>query len=187
MLKDIMVTDLALMTTNYTIWPLLKAEFLMLVRKGKNWLWLFNIAGMGLLVVLPLDIAHQMVLPVLWFFQVHRFSDITTKETTNRMHYFAFSSYLPLQRLLPSQLVSAFILMLGLAMPLVIRYMLFMNVQAIMSILFGGLFIILLAAVLGLVTKGKKLFEILFFLLTYANLNKIPVLDYRGQEINTYL
>lgn len=179
-LKDIMVSDLALMTTNYTIWPLLKAEFLMLVRKGKNWLWLFNIAGMVLLAVLPLDIAHQLVLPVLWFFQVHRFSDITTKETTNRMHYYAFSSYLPLQRLLMSQLFSAFILMLGLAMPLVIRYMLLMNVQVIMSILFGGLFIVLLAAVLGLVTKGKKLFEILFFLLTYANLNKIPVLDYFG-------
>lgn len=45
---------------------------------------------------------------------------------------------------------------------------------------FRRIFIVFIAAILGLLTKGKKLFEILFFLLTYANLNKVPFLDYFG-------
>jgi hypothetical protein len=70
--------------------------------------------------------------------------------------------------------------MLGLAIPLLFRYLIVMNIQAILSIVLGGFFVVLLAAVLGLLTKSKKLFEILFFLLTYANLNKVPLLDYFG-------
>tara|TARA_R110002051_G_scaffold324635_1_gene422854 strand:+ start:47081 stop:48631 length:1551 start_codon:yes stop_codon:yes gene_type:complete len=178
--QDLNLSDLAIMRKNYSIIPLFKAEFLMLVRKGKPWLWIFNLMGVVLLATLSIDVAHQIVLPVLWFLQVHRFSDITTKETTNQMHYYAFSSYLPLRRLLTAQLSSAFVLILGLALPLFIRYLLVMNAQALLSIILGGFFIVLLAAVLGLLTKGKKLFEILFFLLTYANLNKVPLLDYFG-------
>lgn len=178
--QDISISTLAIMSKNYSISPLFKAEFLMLIRKGKPWLWLFNILGIVLLAVLSIDVAHQIVLPVLWFLQVHRFSDITTKETTNRMHYYAFSSYLPLRRLLTSQLSSAIVLLLGLALPLLIRYVVFMNVQALLSIVLGGFFIVFLAAILGLLTKGKKLFEVLFFLLTYANLNKVALLDYFG-------
>jgi hypothetical protein len=178
--QDISIGNLAIMSKNYSISPLFKVEFLMLIRKGKPWLWLFNILGVVLLTILSIDVAHQIVLPVLWFLQVHRFSDITTKETTNRMQYFAFSSYLPLRRLLMSQLSSAVVLLLGLALPLLIRYIILMNVQALLSIVVGGVFIVFLAAILGLLTKGKKIFEILFFLLTYANLNKIPLLDYFG-------
>jgi hypothetical protein len=38
----------------------------------------------------------------------------------------------------------------------------------------------LLAVVLGILTGGKKLFEVFFFLLTYSVVNKIPVTDYLG-------
>ncbi|MFD0796882.1 hypothetical protein ACFQZJ_05385 [Maribacter chungangensis] len=183
--QDISIGDLAIMSKNYSILPLFKTEFLMLMRKGKFWLWLFNIVGMVLLIVLSVDVAHQIVLPVLWFLQVHRFSDITTKETTNGMHYYAFSSYMPLRRLLMAQLSSAVVLMLCLALPLLIRYAVFMNVQALMNVVLGGFFIVLLAAISGLLSKGKKLFEILFFLLTYANLNKVPLLDYFGGYLQT--
>ncbi|MFD0798422.1 hypothetical protein ACFQZJ_13195 [Maribacter chungangensis] len=178
--QDLSIGNLAIISKNYSVWPLFKVEFLMLIRKGKSWLWIFNILGIILLAVLSTDVAHQIVLPVLWFLQVHRFSDITTKETTNRMHYYAFSSYLPIRRLLTSQLSSAVILMLGLTLPLLIRYVIFMNVPSLLSIVLGGVFIVFFAAILGLLTKGKKLFEILFFLLTYANLNKVPLLDYFG-------
>ncbi|MFK7813363.1 MAG: hypothetical protein AB8B59_12795 [Maribacter sp.] len=182
--QDLSIGNLAIMRENYSILPLFKAEFLMLLRKGESWLWLFNILGIALLTVLSINLAHQIVLPVLWFLQVHRFSDVTTKETANRMHYYAFSSYLPLRRLLTSQLSSAIVLMLGLALPLLMRYLFVMNVHAMLSIILGGFFIVLLAAISGLLTKGKKLFEILFFLLTYANLNKVPLLDYFGGMVH---
>jgi len=183
--NDINISGLAIMSKNYSILPLFKAEFLMLIRKGKSWLWIFNSLGVVLLTVLSIDMAHQIVLPVLWFLQVHRFSDITTKETTNRMHYYAFSSYLPLRRLLTSQLSSAVVLLLGLALPLLIRYVILLDVQALLSIVLGSFFIVLLAAISGLLTKGNKFFEIVYFFLTYANLNKFPLLDYFGGIVKT--
>jgi hypothetical protein len=38
----------------------------------------------------------------------------------------------------------------------------------------------MLAALLGILSKGKKLFEVLFFMITYANINGIPFADYFG-------
>jgi len=40
--------------------------------------------------------------------------------------------------------------------------------------------IVLIATASGIVTGSKKLFEVFFFLLTYAALNKLPVTDYLG-------
>ena len=121
-----------------------------------------------------------MVLPVLWFLQVHRLSDLTSKEITNHIHYFSFSSYKPLSRLLVSQLLSAIALMLLLALPLIIRLGITTNFEGVISIILGVVFIVSLTAFLGILTNRKKLFEILFFMITYANLNRIPFTDYFG-------
>ncbi|WP_350284357.1 hypothetical protein [uncultured Croceitalea sp.] len=179
-IKDMEISTLVSATKNYSVLPLIKTEFLLMARQGKKWLWGFNILGMSLLGTLSTEIAHQIILPILWFIQVHRFSGITTRELANRMHYFTFSSYRPLQRLMTSQLVAGLILLVGLAMPLVVRYIILGNFHAAIGVVSGALFILLLAAFLGLLTQGKKLFEVLFFLLTYANINTIPFLDYFG-------
>lgn len=178
--KEISVVNLPKATIKFGVLTLLKTECLLLFRKGKKWLWLFNIIGMILLIALPLKIAHQMVLPILWFFQVSRLSDLTIKETINNVHYFTFTSYKPLSRLLFSQLLAGIVLILGLALPLLIRLITIEDFFAASSVLFGAVFIVLLGSVLGILTKGKKLFEVLFFMITYANINSIPILDYFG-------
>ncbi len=178
--KEIHISGLSKLTTNFSILPLLKTELLLLIRKEKKWLWFVNGIGMLLLALLPLEIAHQFVLPILWFLQVSRISGLTTKEFTNKVHYFAFASYKPLQRLLISQLSASSILLLFLAIPLLARLILTSNFLALSSIILGGIFIVFLAAVFGIVTKGKKLFEVVFFMITYTNINKIPFTDYFG-------
>jgi hypothetical protein len=180
LLKEINLSALPIPQINYGIFPLLKTEFLLLFRKEKKWLWLLNIIGMLLLATLPLKIAHQMVLPILWFLQVSRLSDLTTKETTNNVHYFAFTSYKPISRLLIAQLMSAIILMLLLALPLLVRFGFTFNFLAVSTIILGSVFIVVFAAMLGIVSKGKKLFEVLFFMITYANINGVPFADYFG-------
>lgn len=179
-LKELNLSKLVETTTNYNIFPLLKTEFLLLIRKGKKWHLLINLIGMALLVILPIKIAHQMVLPILWFLQVGRLSDITIKEEIHNVHYFAFTSYKPLQRLLVSQLVAGIILMLLLALPLIIRQSLLIDISSAIAIVLGSLLIIALAAFLGIISKGKKLFEVLFFIITYINVNGIIYLDYFG-------
>jgi hypothetical protein len=179
-LQDIRLSALPPVVTSYRIAPFIKTELLMLSRKGPKWLWLINIGGMVALIVAPLTIAHQMILPVLWFLQVARWSDLVTKEKTNRIHYFTFASYKPLTRLLPAQILAGIILAIGLALPLLIRLLITHQLAAVLSIILGGILMVLGAVVLGILSGGKKLFEILFFLLTYANLNKAPIADYFG-------
>lgn len=151
-----------------------------MIRKGKKWLWLFNLIGMLLLALLPLSFAHQIVLPILWCFQVHRISDVSTKEQFNQIHYFTITAYKPFKRVMLTQLISAILLMLLLALPLIVRLALSLQLQEISAVILGVIFIVIVSALLGIISKGKKLFEILFFLVTYANINRIPTLDYFG-------
>lgn len=179
-LNDLSLSKLPKIETNYSIFPLLKTEFLLLIRKGKKWLWIVNLIGMILLALLPLDVAHQMVLPILWFLQAHRISGIITKEKVNNIHYFALSSFRPMRRLLLSQILSGFLLLIVLALPLLIKLIVLQSFTEALAIIFGASFIIFLATSTGIISKGKKLFEVLFFFVTYANINGIPFLDYYG-------
>ena len=179
-IQEIALSNLPKPQINYGIFPLIKTELLLLFRQGKKWLWLMNALGIVFLTLLPIHTVYQFILPILWFFQVSRLSELTTKETTNHVHYFACSSYKPLSRLLTSQLLAGIILMVFLATPLILRLGLMVNYLGVLSVIFGGVFIVLFAAALGILTKGKKLFEVLFFMLTYANINGIQFLDYFG-------
>ena len=178
--KSISISSLPSPHINFSIFPLIKAECLLLFRKGKRWLWIVNIIGVVLLAVLPIKIAHQIVLPILWFLQVGRLSSLTTKESIHNVHYFTFTSYKPLRRLLISQLFAGYLLMLVLTLPLLIRLTISSQYTSVFAVVLGALLIVLLAATLGILTKAKKLFEVLFFMVTYVNINGISFVDYFG-------
>jgi hypothetical protein len=169
-----------LLVTDYSIFPFIKTELLLLVRKGSKWMWVI-IAGASLsMLFAPVAISHLYILPVLWFLQVTRLSELATKEETYRLHYFTYASYKPLQRMLPAQILAGVILGIVLAFPLILRYVIAGNGYAIFNIISGAVCIVLLAVCIGIISKGKKLFEIIFFLLTYALTQAIPVVDYLG-------
>ncbi|WP_184549993.1 hypothetical protein [Mucilaginibacter sp. FT3.2] len=168
------------LVTNYGIFPFIKTELLLLIRKGSKWFWLVIVGISASMLFAPMAISHLYILPVLWFLQVTRWSELATKEETNRLHYFTYASYKPLQRMLPAQILAGVILAIVLALPLIVRYVIALNGYAIFNIVNGAICIVLLAVCLGIVSKGKKLFEILFFLLTYALTQSIPVADYLG-------
>lgn len=168
------------LVTDYSIFPFVKTELLLLIRKGNKWFWLVN---MGLWIGMcfaPLTIAHAYLLPVLWFLQVTRWSDLTTKEKTNRVHYFTFAAYRPLFRILPAQILSGVLLAIVLALPVILRYAIAGDVYSIVNIINGAILIISLAVCTGIITGGKKLYEIIFFMLSYAVVNKLTFIDYLG-------
>lgn len=170
--------------TDYGIFPFIKTELLLLVRKGSKWFWLV-IAGLSLsMLFVPLYISHLYILPVLWFLQVTRWSELVTKEETNRLHYFTYASYKPLLRMLPAQILAGILLAVILALPLILHYIIVFDGYAIFNIINGAVFIVLSAVCLGIVSRGKKLFEILFFLLTYVLTQKAPFADYLGATIH---
>jgi hypothetical protein len=179
-LKEIRLNALPRIKPAFGIIPLIKTELLMLYRKGPKWMWLLNIGGIIALALAPLPTAHVVILPVLWFLQVARWSDLATKEKTYRIHYFTYASYKPLTRLFTAQLLAGIVISIALSLPLLVRYAISAEILTLISILLGSIFIVLFAVFTGMVSGGKKLFEILFFFVTYCNLNKVPPLDYFG-------
>jgi len=177
--------------TDYGILPFIKTELLLLIRKGAKWFWLVTAGVWVAMLFTPLEIAHTYLLPIIWFLQVTRLSELVTKERTNRLHYFTYSSYKPLLRMLPAQILAGVLLAVALALPLIGRYLIGVNFYAVLNILCGAIFIVVLAVCLGIVSGGKKLFEVIFFMLTYAVIQKIPAIDYLGatphQDHNGYM
>ncbi|WP_394748944.1 ABC transporter permease [Spongiimicrobium salis] len=178
--NELTLSQLPIPQIHYGIYPVLKTELVLLYRKGKKGLWLLNALGMFLLITLPLEAAHQIVLPLLWFLQVGRISDISTKERTHGLHYFTLSAYKPIIRILFSQIAAAVLLLWVLASPLWVRLMISTDFNGMLAISLGAVLVVLLSVVLGILFKGKKLFEVLFFMITYANINRIPLVDYFG-------
>ncbi|MFK7952869.1 MAG: hypothetical protein AB8B73_08475 [Ekhidna sp.] len=163
-----------------SIFPVFKMELLMMLRKGPKWLWLLNIGGMIALMFMPIEPAHKMALPILWFLQIQRLADLVTKEKSHHMHYFIFSSFKPVQRVLSAQWLAAVTLTMGLALPLILRYVFLGDLIALASIIIGAMFIIALSSFIGISTGGKRLFEVLFFFIAYMNVNGLPFTDYFG-------
>lgn len=170
---------------SFGIFSLIKIELALLSRKNNKALTIATVIGMASMFFLDIHIAHTYVLPLLWFLQVMVWSDIETKDETNRTFFFTTSSYKPLYRLFISRIIAGFFWALLIASPLLVRLLFKIDFIAIINILLGGIFIVLLAVFLGLVTKSKKLFEIVFFFIIYCNLNQIAEIDYFGALHNS--
>jgi len=179
-LKEIQLSELPKIKPHFALFPIIKTEFLMLIRKGPKWFWLINFGGMIALFLFPLKEAYQIGLPVLWFLQINRWADLSTKEKFFGTSNFIYSSFNPIKRLLTSQILAGFLLGIFLALPIVIRHLIEGNSIAVLAIIIGSLFLVSFASFTGIVSGGKRLFEILFFALTYAIVNGVSYVDYFG-------
>ena len=160
-------------------------EIKLLFRKSKKWVLLLILCGMIATVLVPVSITHNYILPLLWFLQVTLWSDLVTKDTENRTHYFTASSYKPLQRIFVSRIIAGIFTALFVAIPLLIKLLFSLEFLAFIHVILGAVFIVLLAIFLGVLTKSKKLFEILFFFIAYSNINLVEITDYYGAIHNT--
>ncbi len=179
-LKDISLSSLPKASPSFGIWPFIKTELLMLVRKGPKWFWLINLGVFISLFFIPIATAHQIGLPILWFLQINRWGDIATKEKFYRTHYFTYAAYKPLQRLLTAQVLAGVLLAVLLAVPIIFRQLIQGNFLTVFSIVTGSFFVISLSVFTGVLSGGKRLFEIVFFMLTYAIVSGGSILDYFG-------
>ncbi|MGY0408461.1 MAG: hypothetical protein ACWIPJ_08930, partial [Polaribacter sp.] len=167
--------------------PLICIELVMMFRKNPNWAWLLTIIGMSSMFFLPISVSHNYILPLTWFLQISIWSNLVTKDTVFRTHYFTNSSYKPVQRLFVSRIFSGIILALFITIPLLIRLIFNLQFTLVINVILGALFITLLAVFLGVLSKGSKLFEIIFFFLVYSNLNLVSITDYFGAINNSML
>lgn len=177
---EIQLANIPIAASNFSIFPLIKTEITILIRKGTLWFWVINIGIMILFLFIPIRAAHQIGLPILWLLQINRWADIASKEKHYNTHFFMFSAYKPLERLLTAQLISGFVLALFLALPIIIKYLILGSFYEPIAIVFGAMLLIAFAVFCGIVSGGKRTFEFLFLVITYAILNGLSFLDYLG-------
>jgi hypothetical protein len=70
--------------------------------------------------------------------------------------------------------------MLSLAMPVLLRLLLTGNHYGVYAIATGALFVPAFAIASGILTGGSKLFEVIFTVMVYGILNKVPFFDFVG-------
>jgi hypothetical protein len=159
---------------------LVKAE-LNIMLNGRSGIWLLVTAGLWVASIFtPLRFAWQVMLPLLWFWQVLVLSKLGSRETSSRTAGYIFSAAFPVLRQLPACLAAAFTFILVLALPVLTRVSITGDFYGVAAILAGALFIPVFAISSGILTGGSKLFEVVFTMAVYGMLNRIPFLDLAG-------
>lgn len=172
--------ELIKVETNFGIYPLIKTEFIMLLRKGPIWFWIINASIFISLFLVPLDVALKSGLPIFWFLQINRWADLSTKEIFFGTDTFIYSTYKPLQRLLISQILAGIILAILLAMPVLISLIFNSQFLKIPEVILGAVILVSCAVCSGIVWRGKRFFEIVLFMTTYFSIQGAYFLDYWG-------
>jgi hypothetical protein len=131
-------------------------------------------------VFAPLPFAYPFALPLLWALQILILSKPGSREFTNRCNDYIFSAAYPLKRQLPATLLTAAFILLCLAMPVIVRVLISGNFYGAYAILVGALFVPAFAVASGILTGGSKLFEIVFTIMVYGILNRVPFCDFIG-------
>lgn len=177
---EIKLEELAPVTPNFSILPLVRTELTLLLRQGPKWFWLVNAGLFIALWFVPLPVGLSILLPILWFLQVNRWSDVATKEEHHGTDNFVYSTYQPLRRLLVSQILAAALFAAVLALPLVARLLVVGQAIVALQVVLGAVVLVAYAVSNGIVWGGKRFFEATFFLLTYLIVSGVTVVHYGG-------
>jgi len=104
----------------FNLLHLVRAELKILVNGRSRW-WQLVILGLFLATVFsPLDVAHRILLPILWVWPVLILSKLGCRETLHRCQEYVFAAASPLRRQLPAGLLAAWVLLLVLAAPVMV-------------------------------------------------------------------
>jgi len=162
--------------------PLILAEAKILLRNQSFWILGLLTVGFVLQITLAPAIALNMVLPVMWFLQVNNLSSLFTKEYENGTDSYLFVAFVSARRLFLWQFLMGFFLLVLIGLPITIRFTLIGEMASAMSIPLAAGCVVALSAIFGVLTKQRRLFEILFFALVYTTIDSIPLFRYLNWE-----
>jgi hypothetical protein len=132
-------------------------------------------------LLLPLDNARGMMLPLAWFLPVLIWSKLGTREARYQTDQLVFSSAKSLQRQLPAVWMAGVLLALVTGSGVALNLALHGEWPGVLAWGVGALFIPSLAFCLGVWTGSSKSFEFIYTLLWYIGpINRIVLLDFMG-------
>jgi len=167
--------------------PLLLAECRLMLNDLRE-LPLFGVWGSvaaGALIIagllLPIDMARGIMLPLAWFLPVLVWSKLGTREAHHRTDQLVFSSAKPLNRQLPAVWLAGVLLAVVTGSGVALNLALHGEWLGVLALGVGALFIPSLALCLGVWTGSSKSFEFIYTLLWYIGpLNHMEPLDFMG-------
>lgn len=174
------ISSLTRLSHNYSLIPLIKTELALLFTKGARWFWLANFGVWISLFFTEQTLAHQILLPVLLCMQINRWSDLFIKDETHFVHYFTYTSYQPIKRLLTARMIAALLLAFIFTIPMIIRFVYIGYFYGILTILIGIIVLISASLFFGVLSGGSKIFEVLLIFFTYGIIQRVPFMDYVG-------
>ncbi|MBM6498296.1 hypothetical protein [Flavobacterium macrobrachii] len=163
---------------DYRLFPLIFAEFLLLIRKGSIRLWILNLGCFIGLFFIPIEDALFIGLPIIWYLQVNRWSDLFTKEQEYKTASFIYSTYKPLKRLLLSQFLAGTILALIFALPVIVRLCLLQQFLEIIQVILSAISILSFSFFSGILFSGKRFFEFVFLFITFICISSGRTVSY---------
>jgi hypothetical protein len=153
--------------------------------RGLPVMGVYGFAAVGALIIagllLPLDTARSLMLPLAWFIPVLIWSKLGTREARYRTDQLVFSSTKSLQRQLPAVWIAGVLLALVTGSGVALNLALHGEWLGVLALAVGALFIPSLALCLGVWTGSSKSFEFIYSLIWYIGpLNQIIPLDFMG-------
>jgi hypothetical protein len=132
-------------------------------------------------LLLPLDTARGVMLPLAWLLPVLTWSKLGTRETRYRTDQLVFSSANILRRQLPAAWLAGVLLAVVTGGGVALNLALHGEWLGMLALAVGALFIPSLALCLGVWTGSSKSFEFIYALLWYIGpLNQVESLDFMG-------
>jgi hypothetical protein len=186
-LKEVQLKPLGVDALQFRFWPMMFAECRLILGELRDlpFLGMYGSVVAGALIVagllLPLDNAREMMLPLAWFLPVLIWSKLGTREARYRTDQLVFSSAKSLRRQLPAVWMAGVLLALITGSGVALNLALHGEWLGVLALGVGALFIPSLALCLGVWTGSSKSFEFVYTLLWYIGpLNQIESLDFMG-------
>jgi hypothetical protein len=155
---------------------------LRLLLGGANRWW--SLVAVGLAVacwVAPLPAARSGVLLAAWIWPLLRWSDLGARDARNGTEAFVLTAPRALTRQLPAAWIAGVLLTAAMGAGVGVRLLLAGDGSGALGWAAGTLFIPAMALALGLVSRGTKLFEVLYTILWYIGpAHHTPELDFMG-------
>lgn len=171
-------------TTHLGLTRLLIAELRIAMNRISRW-WYIVAAGIVIAGSLtPFDISYKFLLAAAWFWPLLIWSALGCRDQLCDTQQMVQSTPGGVWVQLSMQWFAGFIIAAGIGGFIGIRTMILGDIGALAHWLIGAMFIPSLAMTCGIMTSGRKLFEVLYTILFYIGpLNKVPLCDFTGSVI----
>jgi hypothetical protein len=179
-----LLTPITTHSSHLGLTSLLIAELRIALNRISRW-WYIVAAGIivaGMLT--PFDISYKFLLAAAWFWPMLIWSALGCRDQLYDTRQMVQSTPGGVWVQLSMQWLAGFIIAAGISSFIGIRAMISGDIGILAHWLIGAMFIPSLAMTCGLMTSGRKLFEVLYTILFYIGpLNKVPLCDFTGSVV----